>query len=195
MENTVRIPMFPLAILPIPGELVPLHIFEPRYRQLLIDLESSDVAFGIYCSHEINTLKVGSLMRLESVIKRYPGGESDIVVKCLDNFTLDKLFRTYQEKPYPAGDVSFWNTDISVSPGLPLHEIFMAYLQARNITQQPSKFSLYQVANELPLEISERYKFLFSSPQQKRFLLTNRIRFLMHLLRQEDISKDIFHLN
>lgn len=195
MEKTVRIPMFPLAILPIPGELVPLHIFEPRYRQLLQDLESSDVPFGIYCSHEVNTLKVGSLMRLESVIKRYPGGESDIVVKCLDNFTLDKMFRTFQEKLYPGGDVSFWKTDISLSPGQPLYQLFMEYLQARNINQQLSKFSLYQVANELALDISERYKFLFSSSSQKRSFLISRIRFLMYVLKQEDVSKDIFHLN
>ncbi len=187
--------MFPLAILPIPGELVPLHIFEPRYRQLLQDLESSDVPFGIYCSHEVNTLKVGSLMRLESVIKRYPGGESDIVVKCLDNFTLDKMFRTFQEKLYPGGDVSFWKTDISLSPGQPLYQLFMEYLQARNINQQLSKFSLYQVANELALDISERYKFLFSSSSQKRSFLISRIRFLMYVLKQEDVSKDIFHLN
>ena len=47
MEKIVRIPMFPLAILPVPGELVPLHIFEPRYRQLLQDMETSDITFGI----------------------------------------------------------------------------------------------------------------------------------------------------
>ena len=187
--------MFPLTILPIPGELVPLHIFEPRYRQLLEDLEASDMAFGIYCSHELNTLKVGSLMRLESVIKRYPSGESDIIVKCLDNFTLDKLFRTYQEKLYPGGDVSFWNTDISVPPAQPLHEIFLEYLQARNIHHQSLKVSLYQIANELALDISERYRFLYSSIQQKQSFLVNRTRFLLHVLKQEDICKDIFHLN
>lgn len=195
MEKIVRIPMFPLSILPIPGELVPLHIFEPRYRQLLHNLEIFDGTFGIYCSHEINTLKVGSLMRLESVIKRYPGGESDIVVKCLDNFTLDKLFRTFQEKLYPGGDVSFWNTDLKASPGQPLYELFVEYLRLRNVTQEPSEFSVYQIANELALEISERYRFLLSSSAHKQSFLMNRIRFLLHLLRQEEQSKDVYHLN
>lgn len=187
--------MFPLAILPLPGELVPLHIFEPRYRQLLKDIETSDVAFGIYCSHDVNARKVGSLVRLESVIKRYPGGESDIVIKCLDNFTLDKLFRTFQEKMYPGGDVSFWDTDIRLAPGQPLSQLFLEYLKARNIHQHLSAFSLFQVANELTLDVNERYRFLISSAAQKRSLLVNRIRFLMHVLRQEDVSKDIFHLN
>lgn len=195
MEKTVRIPMFPLAILPIPGELVPLHIFEPRYRQLLQDLEASDMAFGVYFSHEVNSRKVGALMRLESVLKRYPTGESDIIVKCLDNFTLDKLQKTFQHKMYPAGDVSFWNTDISVQPDQPLCDIFQQYLSARNITHSTGRVSIYQVANELALELGERYQFLFSSIHQKNSFLINRTRFLLHLLKQEEVSKDTFHLN
>jgi uncharacterized protein len=88
--NPVRtIPMFPLSVLPLPGELVPLHIFEPRYKQLLQDAEHADVSFGIYFNHTLNLEKIGSLMKLESIIKRYPGGESDIIVKCVDIFYLD----------------------------------------------------------------------------------------------------------
>ncbi|MCX7637772.1 MAG: hypothetical protein N2044_08015 [Cyclobacteriaceae bacterium] len=55
MADLQTIPMFPLAILPLPGELVPLHIFEPRYRQLLQDAEQHDIGFGIYFNHEVNT--------------------------------------------------------------------------------------------------------------------------------------------
>lgn len=47
MIDLIRIPIFPLAIFPLPGEMVPLHIFEPRYRQLLEDAEKRDIAFGI----------------------------------------------------------------------------------------------------------------------------------------------------
>ena len=78
MSGSLLIPMFPLNLLPLPGELVPLHIFEPRYKQLLNDAETDDITFGIFWSHEGNRAKVGSLMKLESVIKRYPGGEADI---------------------------------------------------------------------------------------------------------------------
>ena len=78
MADQTRIPMFPLTIFPLPGEMVPLHIFEPRYRQLLQDAEERDISFGIYFNHTLNTEKLGSLVKLESVIKRYDGGESDI---------------------------------------------------------------------------------------------------------------------
>ena len=96
MGETVHIPIFPLAILPIPRELVPLHIFEPRYKQLLQDAETDDITFGIYFSHEMNLASIGSLMRVESIIKRYHGGEADIIVKCEDVFTMEKRARTYK---------------------------------------------------------------------------------------------------
>ena len=98
MAEVAHIPMFPLSILPIPGELVPLHIFEPRYKQLLQDLETGDITFGIFFNHAMNERKIGSLMRLESVLKRYPGGESDIIVKCEEIFFMDTLYRNFRPR-------------------------------------------------------------------------------------------------
>ncbi len=96
MANTI--PMFPLTMLPLPGELVPLHIFEPRYRELLADAEADDIKFGIYFNHAINTVRVGSLKKLERVINKHEIGESDIIVKCYDAFTMDKMYRSYRSK-------------------------------------------------------------------------------------------------
>ena len=87
MADVIHIPMFPLGILPLPGELVPLHIFEPRYKQLLHDAETDDISFGIYFSHEVNAEKIGSLMKLETIIKRYPAGEADIIVNDISYVT------------------------------------------------------------------------------------------------------------
>jgi uncharacterized protein len=195
MADIIRIPMFPLSILPLPGELVPLHIFEPRYKQLLQDIETTDVTFGIFFSHEINTRKIGSLMRLESVIKRYSDGKSDIIVKCEDLFSLDMLLRHFKDKQYPGGDVRFWKTDTTAYPHENLYEMFLEYLKLRNINQNSIPFSIYQIANELSLDVNDRYKFITTREEQKETFLANRIRFQIHLLQQEEKSKDVFHLN
>lgn len=187
--------MFPLTILPVPGELVPLHIFEPRYRQLLQDLETNDITFGIYCSHEINKTRIGSLMRLESVIKRYPGGESDIIVRCQDNFTLDLLLRRYKDKLYPGGDVTLWDTDLNELPSPGLYAMFVEYLRLRRINEHVSPFSVYQVAHELNLDVQSRYKFLTLNGGQRESFLSGTIRFQTHVLHQEEKSRDLFHLN
>lgn len=195
MSNLVRIPMFPLTIFPLPGEMVPLHIFEPRYRQLLQDAEERDISFGIYFNHVLNTGKLGSLVKLESVIKRYDGGESDIIVKCQDLFRMDTLFRTFKEKQYPGGDVTFWEVDLQEAAGTRLQHEFEEFMHLLKINKLPSPCSIYHVANELSLDFEERLKFVSFEPEKKESFLSSRLKFQKHLLTQAEKAKDVFHLN
>ena len=195
MNERILIPTFPLSILPLPGEFVPLHIFEPRYRQLIQDAEDQDVSFGIYFNSEINESRVGSLMKLESVIKRYPAGEMDVITRCVDVFTMKTLYRTFKNKLYPGGDVGFWRLDMMQLPGAALEEIFVEYLNRRNIHNLLSTANVFQMALELNLDVSERYRFLLSSPLKKEQLLVNKLRLNIHVLEHELKSREIFHLN
>ncbi len=189
------IPMFPLTLLPLPGELVPLHIFEPRYKQLLADAETHDITFGIFCNHEFNAEKLGALMKLESMIKRYPSGESDIIVRCIDTFRMDKLYRTYKSKMYPGGDVHLYNTDLGAMPGVELYELFLIYQTRRSISKHFNSFTVHQIAQELNLDLHERYKYLCTAEAKKEGYLLQQLKFQIHILTQEEKSKDVFHLN
>jgi hypothetical protein len=195
MAEVLHIPMFPLSILPLPGELVPLHIFEPRYRQLLQDAEINDMQFGVFFSHDVNQQKIGSLMKLESIIKRYPGGETDIIVKCEDIFNMDLLLRTYKTKMYPGGNVRLWNVMIDTFPGPDLFNRFTQYLKLRNIAENFSIFNMFQIANELNLDSIDRYKFLTIPDDKREAFLLSRVTFQIFLMEQEKKSKDTFHLN
>lgn len=193
--DSVKIPMFPLSIFPLPGELVPLHIFEPRYRQLLQDAEARDISFGIYLNHLANTEKFGSLVKLESVIKRYPSGESDIIVKCCDLFTMTTLFRTFSDKLYPGGEVSCWNSDLTRNVDDKLAGEFTDYLQLLKINQPSQPITCFGIANELNLSIEDRLKFVVLDDEKKETFLVSRIRYQSTLLREAKKAKDVFHLN
>lgn len=195
MEAIVRIPMFPLSIFPLPGELVPLHIFEPRYRQLLRDAEERDISFGIYFSHSSNVNKHGSLVKLESVIKRYPGGESDVIVKCQDLFRLDTLFRTYKEKLYPGGDVTFSQVNLQEPVSPKLYAYFEEFMHLLKITKVTPPISLFHIANELNLDFADRIKFVELDNTKKENFLVARLKFQKHVLVQTEKMKDVFHLN
>jgi hypothetical protein len=195
MAESLLIPMFPLTLLPLPGELIPLHIFEPRYKQLINDAETLDIIFGIYCNHDFNKEKLGSLMKLESVIKRYPSGESDIVVRCVDVFSMEKLYRTYKHKLYPGGDAHLQHTDITQLPGVELYELFLIYQTRRNINKHFTTFTIYQIAQELNFDLFDRYKFLTTSSVKKENFLIRQLKFQLHVIRQEEKSKDVYHLN
>jgi hypothetical protein len=187
--------MFPLSIFPLPGELVPLHIFEPRYRQLIADCEARDISFGIFFNHTANTQKLGSLVKLESVIKRYAGGESDIIVKCTDLFFMDNLYRTYKDKLYPGGDVRMWQVDLHQPVSEELNIEFAEYLSRLKQPGAHARHSLFQVANVLSLDFDDRLRFVMTEPEKQENFLSRRIRYHLLLNRQAEQSKDTFHLN
>jgi hypothetical protein len=187
--------MFPLSILPLPGEMVPLHIFEPRYKQLLQDAEANDISFGIFFNNTINDEKIGSLMKLESVLKRYPTGESDIIVKCYDLFTLDKLSRTFKSKLYPGGEVQLWNELVTEPVPAELETLFTEYLKRRSIKQHAGVDTLFGIAQELNLELNERYQLVTGRGEMRERFLKNQLVYKIQLLKHEEKSKDVYHLN
>ena len=187
--------MFPLAIFPLPGELVPLHIFEPRYKQLLEDVERRDISFGIYFNHTANTEKLGSLVKLESVIKRYPGGESDIIVKCNDLFHMDTLHRTYKDKLYPGGDVTLSDIKLSDPVTDKLKMEFKTFRALMNLKNYSGDLSLFAIANELSLDFTDRLRFVLLDSEKKESFLLARLQYQKQLLLQVEKAKDVFHLN
>ena len=195
MSEFIKIPMFPLSIFPLPGEMVPLHIFEPRYKQLLVDAETKDIYFGIFFNHVTNTEKIGSLVKLESVIKRYPQGESDIIVKCQDLFSMNKLYRTFRDKSYPGGEVSFWNIDVTSPASSRLQDAFKEYLLYFQIRNSDGAPSLFMIANEINLDFDERLRFVKSNDEQKEAFLLSHLKYQTQLLYQAEKAKDVFHLN
>ncbi|MGE0587190.1 MAG: LON peptidase substrate-binding domain-containing protein [Cyclobacteriaceae bacterium] len=195
MTGLIRIPIFPLTIFPLPGEMVPLHIFEPRYRQLLEDAEKKDISFGIFYNHTTNDSKLGSLVKLESIIKRYPGGESDIIVKCVDLFSMNVMQRTFKDKLYPGGDVEMWNVDMTTPVSQKLSTEFKSYLKLLLISKHEEFTSLYSIANELNLDNPDRLKFVQSDEEKKEAFLLSRLRYQTHLVMEAERSKDVFHLN
>lgn len=194
MEHVEHIPLFPLRILPLPGELVPLHIFEPRYKQLLQEVEANDIRFGIYFDHPMNDAQVGSVMRLETVVKRYPKGELDVIVKCEDTFTLDVLRPHYPGKLYPGGTVQIWNQDLMIFPDQDLYQQYQKFRVMRGVATQTRVCSIFEIANELNLDFADRYRFVTLRERRRNFLF-QKIDYHLKLLEHEARSKDVFHLN
>ncbi|MEM1406875.1 MAG: LON peptidase substrate-binding domain-containing protein [Bacteroidota bacterium] len=196
VEELTRIPIFPLNILPLPGEHIPLHIFEMRYRELLLDAEEKEIDFGILYAHDTNKSRIGSLVQLESVIKKYDTGESDIVVKCIDTFILSKFYPRLSGKLYPGGEVFFLNAMDEVGVSAPLKEEFEEYMELRRIKLEQKQYNIHDVANELDLDTHDRLKYLKLLTVDKRnSFVKERLQFRRFVLEQELSQKDTFYLN
>ena len=71
-----QLALFPLQLVVFPNEKLNLHLFEPRYRQLLADVEAEGISFGIPSFLDDKIMPIGTEVVLKEVVERYPtGGE------------------------------------------------------------------------------------------------------------------------
>lgn len=195
MIEMFELPIFPLSVLPIPNERIPLHIFEPRYKQLLEDVEKDKLKFGIYYSHGLNKDRLGGIVELEAITRHYEKGESDIIVKCVDTFILTRFYNKMLPKLYPGGlVVPLHATNKSKVTGR-FESEFNEYLTLQGINNL-SHFDIHDVANELSLDIGDRLKYLQLLDIRKReVFLRERLRYRKFILEQELKVKGNFFLN
>jgi Lon protease-like protein len=97
-----RFPLFPLGLVLLPQELVPLHIFEERYKLMIGECLENDTEFGILWLSDEGLRDIGCTVRITRVIERFEDGRMNILVEGDQPF---RLLRRIEDMPYPAGDV------------------------------------------------------------------------------------------
>ena len=75
------LPLFPLDIVVVPKERIPLHIFEPRYKRMIKDSIKTGNPFGIVLKNDKGVKSIGCSVKIIRVLKEHPTGEYDIIVQ------------------------------------------------------------------------------------------------------------------
>jgi ATP-dependent Lon protease len=88
-----EIGLFPLGIVLLPTERVPLHIFEPRYQELIGECLETEDPFGLLYADEQGVREVGTLAHVDEVLERFDDGRMNIVVVGSERFRVDGLTR------------------------------------------------------------------------------------------------------
>ena len=83
-----EIGLFPLNLVLVPGEQAPLHIFEPRYRELIGECLDFGNDFGLLLEDDEGMREVGTRCKVIEVIDRFPDGRFNVVVEATERFQL-----------------------------------------------------------------------------------------------------------
>ena len=94
--------LFPLGIVVLPGELTPLHIFEPRYRELVGEAIDQEAPFGILLTDDEGLRDVGTTVRVTEVVERFEDGRFVVVVEGGERF---RLLRFTEGRAFRTGEV------------------------------------------------------------------------------------------
>jgi Lon protease-like protein len=104
MDVVPEFPLFPLGIVALPAELVPLHIFEERYKAMIARCLDEPSEFGIVWMAEDGMRDVGCACEVVDVLERFEDGRLNLVARGTRPFRIE---RRVEHLPYPAGDVAF----------------------------------------------------------------------------------------
>jgi Lon protease-like protein len=103
-----RFPLFPLGIVCLPSEVIPLHIFEERYKTMIGECLEEERPFGIVWLSDDGLREVGCTAQITQVLERMEDGRLNILVQGQNAF---RLLRRIEDLPYPAGDVELLADD------------------------------------------------------------------------------------
>jgi Lon protease-like protein len=103
-DEVADFPLFPLALVALPGELVPLHIFEERYKTMMAQCLDSGTEFGIVWMADDGLREIGCACTIERVLERMDDGRMNLLARGTRPF---RVLERQSHLPYPAGVVEF----------------------------------------------------------------------------------------
>ncbi|EJF08319.1 MULTISPECIES: LON peptidase substrate-binding domain-containing protein [Pontibacter] len=160
------LPLFPLNIVVFPGEKLNLHIFEPRYKQLVHDCIENEGTFGIPAFINNGVGLYGTEIKLLHVEKKYDTGEMDIRTQGLGIFKILEFDRQAPGRLYAGGKVeeveNVEDEDIVTKMKIreKLQELYTALGISSILMELPENFSSFDVAHNLGLNTEQEYTLL-----------------------------------
>jgi Lon protease-like protein len=169
------IPLFPLDVVLFPGTPLPLHIFEPRYKEMIAECLSQQRTFGVVRAGEQGLADVGCTAEIVTVVKEYPDGRLDLVTEGRKRF---ELLRVNQERSFLQGEVLAIEDEPGVTPqaetarAVELHSELLAIAGAKQdlSAADPSVLSFF-IAGSLPLDLDFKQNLLACRSEPERISL------------------------
>jgi Lon protease-like protein len=198
MEETI--PLFPLKLVAFPGEKVNLHIFEPRYKDLIQDVLAGNKRFGIP-AYINNNLEFGTLMEIIEVSKTYDDGRMDIRTKGLKIFRILDFNNPSGDKKYSSGTVQYIDNHTEQDPYLKNYmveklEEFFEYIHFIGEVSVNEELVVYDIVHKLGLTLEEEYAVLSMNREiDRQEFITNYLDKTLPALKRAEKAKDIIKMN
>jgi Lon protease-like protein len=179
-DRVVRdFPLFPLGLVALPHEYVPLHIFEPRYRTMIAECLEQEREFGIVWAGEEGQRPVGCAMRIERVLERMEDGRLNILTQGTRPF---RIVEEQDDRPYPAATVEFLADKAEEPNERTLEDAHAAYAelvaQATDRTLEDSELeplSAYAMAATVDFGLEAKQGLLDLRSENARLRLVTRL--------------------
>ena len=168
------IPLFPLNIVVYPGEDLHLHIFEPRYKQLITECHAAQKAFGIPAVINNTVQDFGTAVTITELSKVYDNGEMDIKTKGDKVFRILEMIEEIPDKLYSGAIVNYPDNYERGNPELmrimmtSIRELHQLLNVKKDFKKEDGALSAYDVAHHVGLSLEEEYELLNLLDERQR---------------------------
>ncbi len=199
MDNFL--PLFPLQLVAFPNEDLNLHVFEPRYRQLVRECNENNMTFGIPAFIDGRVQEYGTEMKLVKIEKEYTDGKMDVRTKGVDIFITEEFFSRAPNKLYAGATIrrvtNDYEGDIITSQKIISH--IEALYRAMNINKpipDVAAFSTYDVAHHVGLSISQEYELLkIPSEKDRQMYMLEHLEQLVPMVKEMEALRKKIQMN
>jgi Lon protease-like protein len=197
------IPIFPLSIVVYPGETCNLHIFEPRYKELVKECVAGGKGFGIPSIINGKVTEMGTLVSIAQVAKEYENGEMDIVTTGAMVFRILEIIKSVPDKLYSGAIVNYpHNSDTYHKRGLmelvlkAVRELHRMLNISKDFKKPDEDLNAYDIAHHAGLSLEEEYELLgLLKEEQRQEYLKRHLGKVLPVLMKMEILKERVKLN
>ena len=202
LSMTNFIPIFPLAIVLYPGEEINLHIFEPRYKQLIRECYEKSKSFGIPTVVNKKVGEIGTLADVKEIVTTYENGEMDIRARGDRVFRVLEVIDAVPEKLYSGAIVTYPDNDDKGNRELMqkvvngIRELHRLLKISKNFKKTDEELQSYDVAHHAGLSLEEEYEFLgLMMELQRQEYLRRHLQKVIPVVAEMETLKEKIKLN
>jgi Lon protease-like protein len=172
-------PLFPLGLVALPSELVPLHIFEERYKTMIARVLEEEGEFGIVWVSDDGLRPIGCACEIAEILERLPDGRLNLVARGTRVFRIEAR---QEELAYPAGTVRFLEDrteEVDPKAAADAHTVYAELVeQATDRTPDPAEIatmSAYEMAATVDFGLEAKQGLLDLRSESARLRLVARL--------------------
>lgn len=165
------LPLFPLSLVLLPQNIVPLHIFEERYKEMVGEAIGNQSEFGIVLAANDGILSVGCTASVERVLKQYDDGRMDIIGLGRRRFQVKELD---QERAFLRATVTYFEDEVDFAPEElqgKAREVHDRFESAADLPTQGGLLSFMLAQSVRDLELRQQLLMSRSESERLRMLI------------------------
>jgi uncharacterized protein len=197
------IPIFPLNIVMYPGETLNLHIFEPRYKELVNECFLAKRPFGIPAVINGNVSEYGTLVNISQIVQQYDNGEMDIITNGVEVFRILEIIKKIPDKlysgaivNYPENSEGYSRKDLIQVVVKAIRELHRMLGITKDFRKPDEELNAYDLAHHAGLSLEEEYELLgLFREEQRQEYLKRHLGKVLPVIAEMEVLKDRVKLN